>query len=181
MAFSTDDLTSFWSSAWAVPVRSACRWLTPEVKRRAEPGVSMARRLGPQCLQQWVGQAIQDRFAWLKAHPDAAHFRHPDESAPCWEALVPAPYARGKLRALEDEWDFAWYCRFEVERLLRLLDYPPALVGEDEWTAAVLDLCARLNRVYGELKRRYRAQRAREIVREALRQFVVWDDPSEAA
>jgi len=181
MLFTSTDLLSFWSCAWSVPLRSACRWLTPEVKRRVDPGVSMARRLGPQCLSRWVGQAIQDRFAWWKAHPDAAPYRHPDESAPTWEALALPPYERGKLRALEDEWDFDWYCRIEVERLLRLLDYPPVLIGEEEWTEAALGLCERLARLYGEMKRRYRAKQARAMLQEALRQFVLWDYASEAA
>jgi len=181
MLFPSADLEAFWSSAWAVPLRSACRWLTPEVKTRVDPDVKMPRRLGPQCLSRWVGQAIQDRFAWLKAHPDVAHFRYPDESAPIWEALVPPPYERGWLRIFEEEVEFERLTRFEAERLLRLLDYPPALVGQEEWTAALLALCARLALAYRELKRRYRAKQVRAIVREALAQFVVWDASSEAA
>src|SRR5579859_1323073 len=180
MLFPSADLEAFWFSAWATPLRSACRWLTPEVKRRVDLTVSMPTRLGPQCLSRWVGQAIQDRFAWQRAHPDAAAYRHPDDSAPIWEALIPPPYERGKLRALEDEWDFAWHCRFEVERLMRLLDVPPVLVGREEWTAAVLGICERLARLYGEMKRRYRARQARAIVCAALAQFVEWDYSSEA-
>ncbi len=175
MPFTSADLVSFWSSSWGVPLRSACRWLSLEVKRRAEPGVPVAWRLGTQCLSRWVGQAIAARWAWLKAHPDAPHYCSPEDSAPVWAALVLPPYDRGWLRTFNEEWDFLWAVRFEAERLMRLLDYPPVLIGEEEWTTAVLALCARLNLVYGELKRRYRAKQARAFLQAVLAQFVVWD------
>jgi len=180
MVITSDDLVSFWSSAWSVSSRSACRWLSPEVKTRVERGIPVPRWLGPQFLQRWVGQAIQDRFTWQRAHPDAAAYRYPDDSAPCWEALAPVPYERGWVRDLEDDY-FLRLWGYEAERLMRLLDVPPVLVGQDEWTSAVLGLCEHLARLYAELKRRYRARQARAMLREALAQFVVWDYTGEAA
>jgi len=113
-------------------------------------------------------------FCLAARHPDAAAYRHPDDSAPIWEALVPAPYERGWLRTFEEE-DYDWLARFEAERLMRLLDVPPVLVGQEEWTAAVLSIAEHLGRLYREMKRRQRAMRARALLHSALAQFVVWE------
>ncbi len=63
----------------------------------------------------------------------------------------------------------------EVERLLRVSEAPPALVGKDDWARAALGVSLRLSQLYAELKRRHRAMRARAMLREALRASIQWD------
>ena len=69
----------------------------------------------------------------------------------------------------------------ELERLARIAEEAPALVGGGHWTEAALAACAEIARLYAELKRRHRAERARALMGAALRQFVAWEQPREAA
>jgi glutamyl-tRNA reductase len=64
----------------------------------------------------------------------------------------------------------------EVERLLRIADAEPCLVGTTGWTCTALSTCEHLAQLYAELKRRHKAQQARAIIREELRQFVEWQE-----
>src|SRR5262245_35760196 len=58
-----------------------------------------------------------------------------------------------------------------VERLLRIADAEPALVGLTAWTCAALCACEHLAQLYTELKRRYKAAQARALVQAELRRF----------
>ena len=51
----------------------------------------------------------------------------------------------------------------EVERLLRIAEESPALVGNGDWTSAALASSEQIAQLYAELKRRHNAVRARAI------------------
>ncbi len=75
MSFTASELASFWSAAWSVPFRLACRWLAPDERTSFSPDAPPLRRIAPFCVQRWVGQAIQARLAWMRDHPEAAAYR----------------------------------------------------------------------------------------------------------
>ena len=165
----------FWRLPWSLPFRSICRWFTldsqPVVGRALVQTAPWSIR--PLFLQRWVAQAIAERFAWLEAHPAAERYRYARESEPRWEA---APWTRAEpavLRACSEALLLA-FCWIEVERLLRIANAAPKLVGQTGWTCAALSACEHLAQLYTELKRRYKAQHARAIIREELRRFVEW-------
>jgi hypothetical protein len=125
-----------------------------------------------------VGQAVFARAAWLEEHPSAAPYRFGNDSDPCWSRTAQQPYARPSLRALSDA-GLIWSLGMEVERLLRLTQTSPALLGQCAWVAAILGASAHVAQVYHELRRHYHAPRARAMLREALRWFV--EEQAEAA
>ena len=144
MLCSPDDLASFWSAPWSVPLRCACRWLEPEEQTRADSDASAPRWLRPLCVQRWVGQAVRDRLAWMQAHPEAACYRYggsnnerQDRSIPCWTAEATVASARETLRGVTEE-SLLWGWNVEVERLLRVSEAPPSLLGEETWARAAL-------------------------------------------
>jgi hypothetical protein len=180
MPFTASELAAFWSAAWTVPFRLACRWLTPEERARVSPDAQPPRQIAPLCVQRWVGQAVQARLAWMRDHPEAAAYRYSgpydesDPSIPCWTDKADALYDRRALhKAAED--DLLWRWNVEVERLLRVSEAPPCFVGKEAWARAALGISARLSQLYVELKRRQRAMRARAMLREQLRASICWD------
>lgn len=186
MFFTAPELASFWSAAWSVPFRRACRWLTPDAKSNVSPDAQPPRQIAPRCVQRWVGQAIEARLAWMRDHPEAAAYRYSgpydvcDPSIPCWTDRADVPYDRRALRKNPEE-QLLWRWNVEVERLLRVSEAPPFLVGADDWALAALGISGRLSQLYAELKRRHRAMRARAMLREELRAFVEWQPASEAS
>ena len=81
---------------------------------------------------------------------------------------------RGVLRAANEELllAFVW---MEVERMQRIADEHPSMVGQMGWTCAALGASEHLAQLYAELKRRYRAKEARARLRAVLDGFVAWD------
>ena len=69
----------------------------------------------------------------------------------------------------------------ETERLLRVMQEYPSLAGRLEWVCATLGASEHVAQVYGELKRRDKAVRARFMLREALRRYVTWEQEAEGA
>ena len=67
----------------------------------------------------------------------------------------------------------------EVERLLRLIQTPPALLGEVIWARSALGICEHLAQVYGELRRRYGARGVRVAVQQLLCAYVTREGPEE--
>jgi len=176
------DLPTFWCLPWSLPLRTACHWLRrqPVTVAPPDPLPSAPRWLRPLFLQRWVGQAVLDRRRWQHAHPDAAPYRYREESTPCWLGRPPSVYDSFILWAIREETLLEWW-NIDVERLLRIIETPPALVGVEEWTQAVLGACGHLAQLYRELKRRRKAKAARAMLREALQAFVVWERDGEAA
>ena len=179
---STVPFTSFWSQSWSVPLRAACVWLrrtpppvVPFTPNRLAPGW-----LRPLCLQREVGQAVGARLTWMRAHPDQAGYLYPTDSIPCWSRDAWIPYERGALRVWTDEWLLVLF-QMEVERLLRIVQTPPALLGEEVWTRAALGACEHLAQLYREFRRRYQARPVRLFVRRVLRAYVCWECPREVA
>lgn len=176
MQLTPADLDAFWSAPWSLPLRNGCRWLArqtlPVVVPTPAPKVS--NRLRPLCVQRWVGQAVAARLAWMRANPDLAAYRYAKESMPCWTEMAIASYDRRCLRELS-EGRVLWLWGMEVERLLRIVDTPPELIGERLWALAVLGVCEHLSYLYAELKRRHKAMPARALLREEMRGYVEWD------
>lgn len=181
MLATADDLSSFWWASWSAPLRAACVWLKrqpPAVEKPADVP-DAPRCIRPLCVQRWVGQAVAARLAWWRRHPDALPYRYRDESEPCWWT----PPAARKPRRLRDLSEASILCtwRVEVERLLRIAEAPPELVGAETWARACLDVYEHLAQLYRELKRRHHARQARAMLREELRCFVLWEDYGKAA
>ena len=175
---STVPFQSFWSSSWSAPLRAACVWFkrqpAPVVPKTADaltPGW-----LRPLCVQRMVGQAVCDRLAWLRAHPDLAASLYPDEAPPGWDRGDWIPYDYGTLRRLSDEWLLLLF-QINVERLLHTVRMPPALVGEERWTRSALGTCEHLAQLYREFRRRYQARATRKFVQHVLNLYVVWEGP----
>ncbi len=170
------DLVDFWLMHWSEPLRSACCWiaLLGAPLQGKKPDTDAARWLRPLFLQRWVGEAVADRLAWLKAHPEAAGDRFGDESDPGWREDGWTPPARPRLRRVCDG-ELLRLVQVELERLARIAEDVPALVGGGTWTEAALASCAAMARLYAELKRRHRAERAWALMSAALRGFVEWE------
>ena len=67
--------------------------------------------------------------------------------------------------------------QIEMERLLRIIQAPPALLGEAVWTRAALGTCEHLAQLYHEFRRRYNARGIRVCVQQILRAYVTWEGP----
>jgi hypothetical protein len=120
------------------------------------------------------------RLAWLRAHPEAERDRFGEESDPGWEMegrLLMERRRQGRM----DEATLLRLIAVELERLTRIAEEAPALVGGGCWTEAALAACAQVARLYAELKRRHRAERARALLCAELRRFVAWGCPVERA
>ena len=162
---------------WSEPLRNACCWIAllgaPLQGKKSDK--EAARWLKPLFVQRWVGQAVADRMAWVRAHPEARGDRFGEESDPGWREEGWAPPERRCLRRLCEE-ELLRRVAVEAERLARIAEEAPALVGGGHWTEVALASCAEVARLYAELKRRHHAARARALLREELRQFVAWAD-----
>jgi hypothetical protein len=182
MLATADDLSWFWWSPWTAPLRSACIWLKrqPPTVERPATLPSAPRHVRPLCVQRWVGQAVAERLVWWRRHPDALPYRYHDESLPRWSTSTIDSRQLRCLRVISEaaillDW------RVEVERLLRIAEAPPALLGEADWAQACLTVLDHLALLYGELKRRRGPRQARAMLREELRCFVIWEDYGSAA
>ena len=187
MCGTMDDLMTFWLTPWSKPLREACVWVTrfgPPLSGK-KPDTEAPKWVRPLFLQRWVAQAIAERLAWLDAHPDLADDRFGQESETDWEHVT---WTFAEPRCLRElcEATLLWMFNCEVERLLRIIQEPPTLVGSCEWTQAALVACGHIAQVYAELRRRqpagagyHKAKRARAIVREELRRFVTWQRAGE--
>ncbi len=186
LRFRPTDLVDFWLMPWSAPFRAACCWiaLLGAPLQGSKPDDDAPGWLRPLCLQRWVGQAIAARLLWLREHPDAPAYRFEAESEPRWTEAAASCCDRLDLR---DHDEAALLRRFgvEVERLLRVAQEAPRLVGGGDWTCAALGAQARIAQVYAELKRRppregqsqpggrqWKATRARALLRAELRRFV---------
>ena len=171
---------SFWSSAWAAPLRRACHWLqreaapdVPSVPDALAPGW-----LRPLCVQRLIGQAIAARLKRMRTHPDQTLFLFPEQAIPLWTPLAWEPYQPRTLHAGSNDW-LTTQVLLEVERLLRILQVPPSLMGQEVWTHAALGACERLAQLYHEFRRRFNARRVRRFFRQALLEYIYWEPASE--
>jgi hypothetical protein len=178
---------SFWSSPWSLPLRNACIWLkrVPAPVVPATPDALAPNWIRPLCLQRVIGRAIGARIRWMREHPDQSAFLFPTDAIPLWTREAWTPFARSALRAWNEERLLLLF-EIEVERLLRLMQVPPGLMGEEVWTHAVLGACEHLAQLYHEFRRRFGARRVRRFVREVLLDYIYWepeppDGDSEAA
>lgn len=185
----THDLLFFWCTPWSRPLRDACEWLARfgQPISGNKPDDLAPRWVRPLCLQRWVGKAIAARLAWMRDHPERAAYRYGRESEPCWHDVAWVSYEWRTLREFSEEALLTIF-GMEVERLLRIMQEPPGLVGDLEWTRATLGASEHIAQVYKELKRRQppcagarqsRALRARAILREELRRYVTWERSGE--
>ena len=185
MLATIDDVLIFWLTPWSEALRGTCVWIErfgPPISGKKKPDDAAPKWLRPLCLQRWVAQAIAARLAWISAHPEQEAYRFGRESEPCWEASAWASYDWRCLRTFSEA-TLLWLFGMEVERLLRIMQEPPSLVGGVDWTRAAPGASEHLSQVYKEVKHRQPAQagqgralRARGILREALRRFSVGED-----
>ncbi|HLW03073.1 MAG TPA: hypothetical protein VKT82_30760 [Ktedonobacterales bacterium] len=165
---------TFWLTPWSAPFRAACLWFTPDTQplQGRKPNTIAPRWVRPFFVQRWVGEAIAARLA---ANPATTAYRFGHDSDPDWDAAAWASYPRAILRQL-DEQTVLGIVGMEVERLLRIAQEHPGLVGQVEWTGAALSASEHLAQLYAELKRRHKAMQARALLREELRRFVAWEE-----
>ena len=175
MRFRPIELCDFWTMPWSAPFRAACCWvvLLGAPLQGKKPNDTAPAWLRPLFLHRWVAQTVVARLAWLRDHPDAPSERFGGDAAPCWNADGWVGHERPWLRAQHDD-ALLRLAAVEVERLTRIAQEAPSLVGAAHWTGAALGACARLAQVYAELKRRHRAMPARAMLRAELRRFVAW-------
>jgi hypothetical protein len=101
----------------------------------------------PLCVQREIGKTIAARLARMRAHPDASAYLAYDYTIPLWTQAGWTPYTASALRTWSDEW-LLLHFQIEAERLLRILQTPPALLGEEVWTRAALGACEHLAQIY---------------------------------
>ncbi len=180
MDFKTPDLIAFWYAPWAAPLRAACCMPPLELPWAAPVPQPLAPRWPrPLFMQRLVGQALAARVAWLKDHPWELRYHFGADSEPDWGPASTAPYDGHCLRELRVK-TICWLWGMEQERLLRSVQTPPGEVGLIAWTQAILGICKHFAQMYAELKRRYHAREAREIVQREVQRFLD-GDYSEAA
>ena len=175
MCFAPLVLVAFWLMPWSEPFRAACLGFTLETQplRGKQPDADAPNWLRPLFLQRWVGQAVSQRLAWLQWHPEITPYRYGRQSELRWHDAAWAEYDRQCLRELSQQ-RLLWIFGMEVERLLWLAQQSPWEAGNGDWTRAALGISLHVAQVYAELKRRLRATWARYLLREELRQFVLW-------
>ncbi len=175
MSFSVDEVHSFLIARWSLPIRRTCPHLPAQERQTVRPKtkVPVPKGIKPQFLQRWLGSAIASRLAWQEQQTTAPRYRFGLRSAPCWSQTMTLPYEGRALRGEEEE-TLLWYLGMDIERAYRITQADPTEVGENLWTLTLLSACQHVAQVYRELRRRYRAKRARELVWDALRLFVSW-------
>ncbi len=170
MLLFTAHLINFWLTPWSDPFRAACLWFTRDTQplQGHKPNKIAPNWVRPFFVQRWVGEAIAARLA---ANPDTDAYRFGRESEPAWDVAAWASYPGAVLRQLSEQ-TLLRVLGMEVERLLRIAQEHPCLVGQMEWTSAALCASGHLAQLYAELKRRFKAAQARALLREELRRFV---------
>jgi hypothetical protein len=178
---STIPFASFWSSPWAAPLRESCVWL----QRQAAPVVPptpdrlVPDWLRPLCFQREIGRTIRARLANARRDARYAATLYAYASQPTWGAEDWRPYGRGVLRSWSKE-RLLEHFQMELERLLRIMQTPPALLGEAVWTHSALGTCEHLAQLYQEFRRRYGARRTRRFMCKVLTGYAWWFPAEEA-
>jgi hypothetical protein len=168
----------FWRLPCFAPLRAALAWQPDPDQFLPDERPVAPRWLRPLFVQRWVGQAVAERAAWLEAHLCLEPYRFGNDSLPDWHETALLRYAGVSLRGLSEE-GLCWVWGMEVERLLRLAQVSPGELGQGAWLAAALAASEHVAQVYLEWRRRYKATRARAIVREQLQRFLDWRSPYE--
>jgi hypothetical protein len=177
MRYHSSSRSLFWRLPWSAPLRAALFWQAdPDQFPTAEPIPVVPGWLRPLVVQRLVGQAVAARAAWQETHLCLEPYRFGNESEPDWHETNLLRYGRC-LGRLSEELQ-RWILGMEVERILRLVQLPPSELGQGAWVAAVLAACEHVAQVY-QVWRRYRAARAREMLREELQRFLDWRSPAE--
>ena len=168
------DLIDFWLMPWSAFFRATCLWFTLDTQpiQGRPPEKEPPRWMRPLFLQRWVAQAVTTR---LKANPSTTAYRFGKESESCWDAVAWLRYDWRILRQFNED-ILLWIFGMEADRLLRIAQEHPSMVGQVQWTCVVLGASEHLAQLYGELKRRQKALPARTLLREELRRFAEWQE-----
>lgn len=178
MRYQTCYRSLFWRLPWSAPLRAALSWQADPDQFPADAPIPVVPGwLRPLWVQRVVGQAVAERAAWLEEHITLDPYRFGRESEPDWHETNLLSYGRC-LGRLNEEMQ-RWMLGMEVERLLRLVQLSPSELGQGAWVAAVLAACEHVGQVYHVWRRRYKAARAREMLREELQRFLDWRSPAE--
>ena len=161
MLFSLPVCLSFWYAVWAAPLRVIDGDLFARVALPDLPRWPVVRRLGPLCVQRWVACTVVAHLAWRREFALPVLWRYGRDSVPDWSQHATMPCSRESRRGLSDE-RLCWLLGLEVELVARIL-CEPGLVSLEERLAALAGTCARIARMYEELRRRYHAAQARVI------------------
>ena len=173
MAESLSDMESFMAGAWSLPLRRLCPHLSAQVRERVDAHVPIPRWAQPEYLLWLVAEAISERAAWQATQPGEPRYRFGRLSEPCWEAALRQPYTV-QYRHGPDAGGLLNHLSLELECLSRVTQAVPSEVRMTLWVLTLVETYRRLGRLFGKLKRRYKAARAREVLRQALHIFLAW-------
>ena len=172
--FSLPACLAFWRSLWAAPLRATLGNACPDpfAFPSSLPQWPVLRALGPLWLQRQVAAAVLTRLAWQQqtgGYPIAWPYEILITSIG-WEAIANEGIALETRLEMEEPF-LRWLLGLQLEILLRLLagrgPFSDALA-----LRAVAGSCWRLSLLYRELCRRYKKERARQIIHEELRGFL---------
>ena len=176
MCFTVAEIHAFLVLPWSQPLRAVCPSLSEQARQfiNRKARVSAPKWARPQYFQRWLGETFARRLAQPQCQPGTPRYRFGRSSEPCWSETATHPIAMRPLRPLPEH-EILWYMGMGLERLYRITQTPQWEIGEDLWTQTFLSASQYLSQLYGELKRRYKAQHAREVAQHALDTFLTWD------
>src|ERR1051326_1143422 len=125
------DLIDFWLMPWSAFFRATCLWFTLDTQpiQGRPPEKEPPRWMRPLFLQRWVAQAVTTR---LKANPSTTAYRFGKESESCWDAVAWLRYDWRILRQFNED-ILLWIFGMEADRLLRIAQEHPSMVGQVQW------------------------------------------------
>lgn len=169
MLFSLPVCLSFWYAVWAAPLRVVDGDLFAYVSFPDLPRWPVVRRLGPLWAQRQVARTVIAHLVWRQEFALMALWRYGRDSVPDWSLHATMHCPRESRRGLSEQ-GLCWLLGLEVELVARIL-CEPGLVSLETRLATLVATCARIARIYEELRRRYHAAQARVIFCQVLQSF----------
>lgn len=171
MPFSLPMCCSFWLSVWAAPLRAVPGASAFALLPLAPPRWPVLRALGPLWLQRQVAAAVARRLTWQRRMDWRIVWQYDRTIAAIgWDAIARDGIALETRLEMDDAF-LRWFFGLQLEILLRLVSgRGPA--SDELRLRCVAGTCWRVALLYGELRRRYKKERARIIVQEELRCFL---------
>ena len=136
--------------------------------------------LRPLCLQRQLAKAVQARLAWRKAHPKAPNYWAEKWTSPDWDQDAWTPYNVRWLHGYSVEGLTARF-QIDLERLVRIMEVPPSVLGAAIWTHSALGSCERLAQLYQEVLRRYGALGHAALCARLLDSYICWEPAPQPA
>lgn len=171
LPFSLPMCCSFWLAVWVAPLRAALGASAFDLLSLAPPRWPVVRTLGPLWLQRQVAAAVAKRLAWQRQMGWRIVWQYEVTIAMIgWEAIARDGIALETRLEMDDDF-LRWLLGLQLEILLRVVaGRGPS--SDEQCLRCVAGTCWRVALLYGELRRRYKKERARTVVQEELRCFL---------